>query len=180
MLENRKSVDQKVAKIRRRVMDLIAANAELFAQQGAVVESWRKHGGRRLGPYFRLAYRIDGRQRSIYLGTDVKLAKDICELLADLHAPRRKRQALSRMRESARKNLAKHKDRLRKELAEVGLYQKGNEFRGLRNLTHRCGLSELVPRGEHHGAVLPPGRFRPKPSQSSLPCHCRRICTQPG
>ena len=67
MLENRKSVDQKVAKIRQRVMDLIAANAELFAQQGAVVESWRKHGGRRLGPYFRLAYRIDGRRRSLSL-----------------------------------------------------------------------------------------------------------------
>ena len=150
-MENRKSVDQKAVVVRQRVMDLIAANSEVLTRQGAVVESWREYRGRRLGPYFRLAYRIDERQRSIYLGTDVKLAKNICELLADLHAPRRKRQALSRMRESARKNLAKHKDRLRKELAEVGLYQKGNEFRGLRNLTHRCGLYELVPRGEHHG-----------------------------
>ena len=85
------------------------------------------------------------------MGTDEELAEDIRELLADLQAPRRKRRALSRMHKLAKESLAKHKDQLRKELAEVGLYLKGNEFRGLRHLTHRFGLSELVRHGEHHG-----------------------------
>ena len=45
-------------------------NARLFAAQGSVVATWRNRGSKRFGPYYRLAYRRHGRQRSIYLGPD--------------------------------------------------------------------------------------------------------------
>src|SRR4030042_6599751 len=63
-MENRKTVDQNT----HRALGLIASRPTLFARQGAVVATWRRYGGRRLGPYFRLAYREAGRQCSVYLG----------------------------------------------------------------------------------------------------------------
>ena len=44
-----------------------------FACQGTVTTSWRTYRGRRLGPYYRLAWRENGRQRSIYLGRQGRL-----------------------------------------------------------------------------------------------------------
>ncbi len=137
-MENRKPVDQKAAAVCQRVLNLIAANPGVLAEQGAVVEGWREFRGRRLGPYFRLAFRVDGRQRSIYLGADRDLASAIRGLLADLQMPRHKRQALARLRKLTKKSMTRHKKQLRKELAKRGLYLKGHEIRGVRGLTHRC------------------------------------------
>ncbi len=50
-------VDQKAAARFERVLALSGR----FAVQGSVVAGWRVYRGRRLGPYFRLAYRDGGR-----------------------------------------------------------------------------------------------------------------------
>ena len=123
--------------VRQRITELIAANTSTFAHQGSVVEGWRDYRGRRLGPYFRLAFRVDGRQKSIYLGADKTLADDIRKRLTALQEVRRKQQALSHLRALIKKSLANHRQRLQAELAEVGLYLKGNEIRGIRNLNRR-------------------------------------------
>ena len=78
------SVDQKVAAQFERVRAVVMAQPRRFARQGSVVASWRVYAGRKLGPYFRLAYREGRRQRSIYLGRCAELARRVRELLAEL------------------------------------------------------------------------------------------------
>ena len=50
------------------VCELVRAQLGVFSRQGAIVATWREHQGRKLGPYYRLAWREEGRQRSRYLG----------------------------------------------------------------------------------------------------------------
>lgn len=76
-LENLKSADQK----RQRIVEFIAEHTEIFSRRGAVVETWREYAGRRQGPYFSLIFRQAGRQRSLYLGSDPRLADAVRELL---------------------------------------------------------------------------------------------------
>jgi len=40
----------------------------MFARQGSAAAAWRRRGTRTYGPYYRLNYREDGRQQSVYLG----------------------------------------------------------------------------------------------------------------
>ncbi len=63
-----------------RIAARISAARDLFRRQGAIVTTWRFRGPRKLGPYFRLAYRADGRQQSIYLGACSKLVENNAEL----------------------------------------------------------------------------------------------------
>lgn len=131
-MENCEVVDQKPPVLRQRVLDWIAANNATFARQGTVVESWRIYQGRRLGPYFRLACRVSGKQRSIYLGTDIELANEVRGLLAALQSPHHQRQELARARTAIKNSLAAEKEELRRQLAQVGLHLKGFEIRGMR------------------------------------------------
>ncbi len=98
-------VDQKVAARFGRVRELVLAERGRFALQGSVVAAWRLYAGRRLGPYFRLAYRDGGRQRSIYLGRCVELARRVRELLAGLQRPRRERLLFARLKAQVRASL---------------------------------------------------------------------------
>ena len=52
---------------------LLTRRPTRFARQGPGAATWRTSRGRRLGPYYRLAWRDRGRQRSIYLGRPVTL-----------------------------------------------------------------------------------------------------------
>ena len=133
-MENRHLVDQKGIAARRRVLDFIAANRELLAAQGSVVACWREHRGRHLGPYFRLALRVGGRQRSVYLGADGGFVGEVRVLLADLQSPVRKCRALSRQRQLVKRSLALQRQQWRAELGKVGLHLQGNEVRGMRGL----------------------------------------------
>lgn len=90
--ENPRSVDQKVAGRCERIWSQVLALPPLLARQGAVVASWRVWQGRRLGPYFRLAYREAGRQRSIYLGRSEELAGRVRRLLEQLRDPPQQRR----------------------------------------------------------------------------------------
>ena len=48
----------------RRVELFLLQHPQRFATQGSVAATWRTYRGRRLGPYFQLIYRRDGRKRS--------------------------------------------------------------------------------------------------------------------
>jgi hypothetical protein len=125
-------VDQKAAARFERVRTLVLAERLRFAAQGSVVAGWRVYGGRRLGPYFRLAYREGGRQRSIYLGRCAELARRVRELLAGLERPRRERRLFARLIAQVRASLRHAKVELRRRLAVWGIQLKGFEFRGAR------------------------------------------------
>ena len=115
-----------------RIRALLESRKPLLAKQGAIVASWRTHQGRRLGPYYRLAYREAGRQRSIYLGCAFDLVRRVQAKLADFQQSLRQSQIFSRMHSAARKALRASKERLRQQLAAIGIRLKGFEFRGVR------------------------------------------------
>ena len=54
------------------MLDFIRQNAQIFAQNGSVVATYRTRGTKRYGPYYRVAYRTAGRQCSIYIGRSQK------------------------------------------------------------------------------------------------------------
>lgn len=120
---------------RDEIWALITARADLFRHQGAVVESWRTRNGHRFGPYYRLAYREDGRQQSRYLGTDGELANEIRKLLVELQEPAERERKHRRQLRVLRKELARHKAIWGEELAKIGLARKGAEVRGYRTIT---------------------------------------------
>ena len=127
-MESQKSVDQR----RRAVLRLVGEHAGLLRSQGAVVETWRRHGGRRVRPYFRLAFRQGGRQRSIYIGPDRELAEEVRRQLSALQADHRRQQLARRRRKLLRRELARLKAEWGRELRKVGLRLKGYEVRGWR------------------------------------------------
>jgi hypothetical protein len=96
------------------------------------VATWRTYRGRRLGPYFRLAYRKGRRQLSIYLGRSAELAQRVRELLADLQKDHRWRRITRRMRAEIRKSFRRSLEYLDRQLAVLGIRRKGFEFRGMR------------------------------------------------
>ena len=145
-MEFQRSDDQKkYAILRQRVDDLLAALPADISTQGSIVKSWRSYRGRRLGPYFRLAYRNGGRQRSLYLGADAELAAEVRQRLAQRQAAHRLSLMLHRQKQLVRKSLARHKNAWRRELAAVGLLLKGNEIRGLSRSAGRIDRSPAVP-----------------------------------
>jgi hypothetical protein len=107
----------------------ILANPRLFATQGSVLATWRVRRGKRFGPYYRLAYRRHGRQRSIYLGPR-RAAELLRQFLAQLHLPHRRRQLYKRLQTRIRASLRQAKARLAQQLAPLGVTLKGYEFRG--------------------------------------------------
>ena len=141
------SVDQKVAARFGRVRAMVLAERGRFAVQGSVVAGWREYGGRRLGPYFRLAYRDGRRQRSIYLGRCVELARRVRQLLAELQRPRRERLLFARLVAQVRASLRSAKAELERHLAAWGIRLEGFQFRGVR---HAFGL------GRYPGKPLQP------------------------
>ncbi len=78
---------------RHKALILLADHPDRFARQGAVVASWRTYRGRRLGPYYRLAWRENRRQRSIYLGPGGPLVDEARRRLHQAQTARRVSEA---------------------------------------------------------------------------------------
>jgi len=175
--ENRPFVDQRAAARWKRVEQRVLAEPALFAAQGAVVASWRVRGERRLGPYFRLAYRENGRQRSVYLGRCRELVRRVRSLLARLQSALRERRRLRRLQAQVRASLRRCKARLAEALAPWGVRTKGFEFRGARRALARYvearygpGLSERIGQalsGRRPPACVTPGGARSAPCRPS-------------
>jgi len=114
--------------IKRRIL----ARPALFAQQGTIVATWRKHGNFRLGPYFRLKYYDGGVQRSIYLGRSQELAQEVRRLLADLQFHRTSR----RLHWQIRASLRLQKTRLQNHLHAHGYHLKGYKIHKSKTESH--------------------------------------------
>lgn len=125
-------VDEKQRARFQRVRNAICEQRILFATQGTIVASWKIHAGKRLGPYYRVAYRLDGKQKSLYLGVSEWLVAKVRELLASLQSPFRQYQVMQRLKRQARRAVAESKKRLAELLrATFGAATKGWEFRGV-------------------------------------------------
>jgi len=135
-LEKQTLVDQR----RGRVRAFIEAHQEQLARQGSVVCSYRWRDGRKVGPYYRLAYREGTQQRSLYLGNDMELVTEIRGTLQALQQPKQQQRAVRCHKAAIRSELAKCREGLRRELAIRGLRLQGHEVRGWRS-PGRCPSS---------------------------------------
>ena len=112
------------------VCGFVQGHLGVFSRQGAIVATWREHQGRKLGPYYRLAWREEGRQRSRYLGCSTWVVEKVRELLARVQQELRQGRQLRRLERTARAAMRWSKELLRKELGRLGLWLKGFEIRG--------------------------------------------------
>ena len=170
-LEMERPVDQHP----HRAIRLIAARRDLFSRQGAVVATWRSrsrpdrlagsvtHTGK-CGPYYRLAYREDGRQRSVYLGREGPVVDEVRRLLADLQRPLQQRRLMNRLFRQARAAVRIHKTRVDAQLRPLGLRLQGFEVRGWQTSLLR-GLRPTPPTIRPLRGLRPPqfkvSRLRP-------------------
>ena len=138
--EKRDPVTQKP----HRALELIGLRPAAFARQGSVVATWRSYGGRKLGPYYRLVYREEGRQRTVYLGRAGELVDRVRAALAKLQRPIRERRRLARIGGQVRVALRREKARLGMILRRWGLYLKGFELRGGRGRLERVEKGDIT------------------------------------
>jgi hypothetical protein len=115
-------------------LDFINNNAQIFANCGSVVASYRTRGLTRYGPYYRVAYRVAGRQCSIYLGRCKELANRARALLARLQQPRDYRRMCRKADRQRRATLRSVIRRWQQTIRAYGLDLRGCEIRGWRRL----------------------------------------------
>jgi len=139
-LENRQSADQHP----HPALALLAVRPDLFARQGSVVASWRRRGTQTYGPYYRLIYREEGRQRAIYLGRAGRLVEEVRGRLLALQAPLRGRRVMKRTRRHAAALMRASKARLNLQLRPCGLRLQGFEVRGWRTSPIRAALRKGI------------------------------------
>jgi hypothetical protein len=106
-------------------LGLSALDQQALARQGFVAAEYRPGQGRRLGPYFKLRWRRDGRQQVRYLGCDLDWARQIQAALANLQRPRQLIRQVNGLMKEARKRLHQAKDLLEPRLGEGGQYYHG-------------------------------------------------------
>ncbi len=111
---------------------LIAARPEVFYRQGHVAAGYRRRNGKTFGPYYRLSYRLDGRQCSIYLGRSGKLAGQVRKALGAIQKPLAQRRFFNQLERQIRASLRVQKLRMGALLRPFGLRLKGYEVRGWR------------------------------------------------
>lgn len=140
MWQNSNSVDQHLDRRFRGVFESITASARPIARGGTLVASWRC--GRKHGPYWRLAYRDGGRQKSIYLGRCDPLVEQVRRVLDELRKSERQRQEFREMESQSRAALRRQKARWERELRARGLYTRGYAIRGTRRLR-----ADMIRRG---------------------------------
>lgn len=155
-MENDEVVDQR----RATVEAFLARHGEVLKRQGVVVATFRHRDGRRLGPYYRLVCRTEGRQISVYLGPPGPLVEDVRRRVAALQAPLVAARRRGHVRLALRRQAAVARRELDAELKPRGLYRKGNEVRGWRTWRTivRCLGSKIgappdhVEESPHRGA----------------------------
>ena len=133
-LEKNDPVGQKRAEL----LGFVTGHMDIFGRQGSVHESWRRYQGKTLGPFFRLSFRQEGKQRSRYLGSDRAFALEVRKLLRDLQAPLRQQRDLDRQLGQVRQSVQARKRAFGRQLARQGLYWKGSEIRGWRTRQAGC------------------------------------------
>jgi hypothetical protein len=136
-LENRKSVDQN----RNDILRFLSDRPDIFARQGTVRESWRYYGGRRLGPYFKLSYRIGGKQQARYLGSSPEFAAEVRHKLVTMQAELRQQRRRNQELAPWYKAVSSCKQQWQLEVEKLGLRVQGYEVRGYRQLRQAKDLT---------------------------------------
>ncbi len=136
---------------------LIDARPELFAVRGHVAASWRRRNGKKYGPYYRLAYRLGGRQLSIYLGRAGELVERVRRRLQAVRMPLIQRRMFQALERQIRASLRVCKPRVSALLRPFGLRLKGYEVRGWRY----SPLRYVIPRGRLLPRAVPIRLFSP-------------------
>ena len=128
-MEKRDSVDQRLDAVER----FFSSHGERLARQGAIVATFRQRGGRRLGPYYRLACRgSDRRQVSVYLGAAGLIVAETRRRLEQLQERRKQQRFWALVRRAVHKKMKAARRCLQDELAQHGLTTQGAEIRGWR------------------------------------------------
>jgi hypothetical protein len=127
-VEKLKNDTQKSAAKFQRLEAQILARKDFFALHGRVEAAWRENSGKRLGPYYRVVFREEGRRKSMYLGREELLAERVAYLLAELQSFHRERRTTRRLRAAIRASLRREKTRLEKMIAPLGFRMKGYAF----------------------------------------------------
>jgi hypothetical protein len=148
---------QSVDQLDHAAIRLVSAWPDVFALQGSVVATLRHRNGRTFGPYYRLAYREDGRQRSVYLGKAGAIVERVRQMLHYLQKPWREWRATRRLERQVRASLRANNVRLKMLLLPLGLQLRGFNIRGWR----RCPLRPWLPR---RGQLIPTLRLPNLPS----------------
>ena len=143
-LEKSHSADQKSERRKEAILKRIHALRPVLSRQGEVVAGWRVYRGKKLGPYYRLTYRQEGRAHCVYLGRWSGLVQKVRRLLDQWQEPLRRQREWTRMRQSVKTSLGANKLRLATELAQAGLRLQGYEVRGWRKLRLRLSTSTSV------------------------------------
>lgn len=133
--------DQKSRRRREAILKQVRALQPILCRQGKVVAGWRVYRGQRLGPYWRLTYRHEGRSHWLYLGRNDGPAQEVRRLLQRWQEPLRRRRQWIAERRRIKRSLRACKLRLALELARAGLRLKGYEVRGWRKLGLRFDTS---------------------------------------
>jgi hypothetical protein len=103
--------------------------------QGFISEEYRKERGL----YYKLRYRMQGKQRVVYLGKDTAVADRVRDELAALQNARRSDQQLKQFTMQAHKLLRESKRRLEVDLEAAGFSYHGFEIRKTRKRSHSAG-----------------------------------------
>ncbi len=117
-----------------------------FANQGTVVETWRTYRGRRLGPYYRLTWREDGRQRAIYLGRQGPLVEEVRRLLHEAQTIRRMIREHRRRQAEFKEHVIRPLQQYVKEMFRLfgnGLYVKGSDIGGIKTAGPRLTTADV-------------------------------------
>ena len=115
---------------------------ECMEQQGFVAVEHRAYKGTRLGPYFRLRWRMNGRQRVKSLGLDAELAVAVVNAIAQLQKKKALTHFLKRMLLEARRGLKLAKKDLQATMAATGRYYHGFTARKRRTSSRAETLRE--------------------------------------
>ena len=156
-------------------IQLLSNHHERFTHQGSITATWRTYRDRQLGPYYRLVWRDDGRQRTLYLGRQGPLVDEVRRLLGIIQAPVRFQRAVRHRRARFRREVLRPLKRYLDETFLIyggGLYLKGYELRGRHARAGKlpplrlpaCGFSDSSSRlpsslrneGSRHRPIPPP------------------------
>lgn len=142
-------------------LQLIRMKPELFAAQGHVAATWRHRDGKRFGPYYRLGYRLGGRQHSIYLGRAGELVEQVRRELEAVQMPLVQRRMFRTLEQQVRASLRIHKQRVSVLLRPYGLRLKGYEVRGWRYspLRYVIPRRRMLPRAVPRRMLSPMQRY---------------------
>src|SRR5262245_36155891 len=114
-----------------RELGLGGAELAALSQQGYLQEDHRGHSN---SGYWRLRFRFNGRTRTVYLGQDERVVKQVEAELEALQYQDRFRRRAERLAKQGRRLLRVAKQRLASVLLELGMHYHGDTIRKMRSV----------------------------------------------